>query len=439
MMKKIDAKGKSVAWVETQMELQFGYLDSCVRERDSVLEILRAVREQGDEAVLEYTRRFDRADFPWAGAMRVTKSETDAAFAELSAEEVRIIERAAVRIRDFHQRQKRQSWVNYDYRGCVVGQRVTPLERVGIYVPGGRAAYPSSVLMNAIPAKVAGVDEIVMVTPPDARGNVNPGTLVAARIAGVEEIYKIGGAQAVGALAYGTETIKKADKITGPGNIYVTLAKKEVYGAVDIDMIAGPSEVLVVADAGANPAWVAADILSQAEHDPMARCILVTDSADIAEEVIRQTEIQARALSTCATIEESLANNGYAVVVDDLCTAIEVANRVAPEHLELAVADPYAWVGQVKHAGSVFLGYYATEPLGDYMAGPNHVLPTGGTARFFSALNVDDFVVKSGMLYMTEEGFSGLAADVAAFAHMEGLSAHAHAVEIRMAEKEVQR
>ena len=431
-MKRIDARGKSIEWVAAQMALGQGYLDTCTAERESVLRILSDVRERGDAAVLEYTNRFDQAGFSDANALKVTETEINTAFSRVSKERVAIIEKAAARIRDFHGRQKRQSWVNYDSQGCIMGQRVIPLDRVGIYVPGGRAAYPSSVLMNAIPAQVAGVAEIVMVTPPDKEGKVDPGTLVAAKIAGITEIYKIGGAQAVGALAYGTDTIPRVDKITGPGNIYVTLAKKEVYGVVDIDMIAGPSEVLVVADGSANPAWVAADLMSQAEHDPMARSILVTDSGDIAERVTEQLIVQAKALSTCETIEQSLADNGYAVLVDTIGAAIDVANRVAPEHLELAVADPHAIIGRVRHAGSVFMGHFATEPLGDYMAGPNHVLPTGGTARFFSALNVDDFVVKSSTLFMTEEGFDELAADVAAFAHMEGLSAHAHAVEIRM-------
>jgi len=434
-MKQIDARDRSVDWVAGQMNLDKGYLDTCTAERESVLSILSDVRERGDAAVLEYTNQFDRAGFTGANALKVTDTEIDAAFSSVPKEKIAIIEKAAERIRDFHERQNRQSWVNYDTAGCIMGQRIIPLDRVGIYVPGGRAAYPSSVLMNAIPANVAGVGETVMVTPPGRDGRVNPGTLVAAKIAGVGEIYKIGGAQAVGALAYGTDTIRRVDKITGPGNIYVTLAKKEVYGIVDIDMIAGPSEVLVIADGTANSAWVAADLLSQAEHDPMARSILVTDSPDIAEQVVTLTAEQAGALSTRETIERSLSDNGYTVLVDDIPAAVEVANRVAPEHLELAVSDPHAIIESVRHAGSVFMGHFATEPLGDYMAGPNHVLPTGGTARFFSALNVDDFIVKSSTLYMTEAGFETLAEDVAAFAHMEGLSAHAHAVEIRMEDR----
>lgn len=434
-MKRIDARGKSIAWTGEKMELDTGYLQTCTAEREVVLDILSDIRERGDAAVLAYTRKFDRADFPDGEAQRVTEEEIGEAFSLVSAENVAIIKRAAARIRDFHERQKRQSWIAYDDNGCIMGQRIMPLTRVGMYIPGGRAAYPSSVLMNAIPAKVAGVDSVVIVTPPDAQGKANPGTLAAARIAGVTEIYKAGGAQAIGALAYGTETIRKVDKITGPGNIYVTLAKKEVYGTVDIDMIAGPSEVLVVADDSANPVWVAADLLSQAEHDPMARCILVTDSMEIADAAVGQTTIQAKKLSACDTIEASLADNGYIVLVDDMETAIAVANEVAPEHLELAIADPHAWISKVRHAGSVFLGHFAAEPLGDYMAGPNHVLPTGGTARFFSPLSVDDFIVKSSTLFMTEKGFDALAGDVASFAHMEGLSAHANAVEIRM-EKE---
>jgi histidinol dehydrogenase len=434
-MKKIDARGRSINWIEARMGIRAGYLDTCIKEREAVMRILSDVREQGDAAVLEYTLRFDQAAFPDAKAMKVTETEIQTAYDQLPQESIAVIEKAAARIRDFHERQKRQSWVTYDSEGCIMGQRVIPLERVGIYVPGGRAAYPSSVLMNAIPARVAGVGKIVMVTPPDRDGRINPATLVAARIAGIDEIYKVGGAQAIGALAYGTETIPRVDKITGPGNIYVTLAKKEVYGIVDIDMIAGPSEVLVVADGSANPVWVAADLLSQAEHDPMARSILVTDSEQLAERVMAETAAQAETLSTRETIERSLADNGYVVLVDDMDMAIEAANAVAPEHLELAVSDPHALIGRVRHAGSVFMGHYATEPLGDYMAGPNHVLPTGGTARFFSALNVDDFVVKSSTLFVTEAGFEDLAADVAAFAHMEGLTAHARAVEIRMEER----
>ena len=433
-MKRIDARGQSIEWVAGQMGLDTGYLDTCTAERESVLNILSDVRERGDAAVLEYTNRFDQAGFTDENQFKVTEIEINEAFSAVPDENIAIIEKAAERIRDFHERQKRQSWVNYDTAGCIMGQRIIPLDRVGIYVPGGRAAYPSSVLMNALPAQVAGVEEIVMVTPPGNDGKVNPGTLVAAKIAGITEIYKVGGAQAVGALAYGTSTIRRVDKITGPGNIYVTLAKKEVYGIVDIDMIAGPSEVLVIADRSADPAWVSADLLSQAEHDPMARSILVTDSEAIAATVMDQTAAQAKALSTCKTIEQSLSDNGAIVLVDDIDAAIEVANRVAPEHLELAVDNPHAIIGAVRHAGSVFMGHYATEPLGDYMAGPNHVLPTGGTARFFSALNVDDFIVKSSTLYMTEEGFNELSADVAAFAHMEGLAAHARAVEIRMEE-----
>ena len=433
-MKKIDARGKSIEWVSEQMGLDQGYLDTCTAERESVLRILSDVRNRGDAAVVEYTNRFDQAGFIDAGSLKITVTEINEAFSSVLKENVSIMEKAAGRIRDFHERQKRQSWVTYDNKGSIMGQRIVPLDRVGIYVPGGRAAYPSSVLMNAIPAQVAGVAEIVMVTPPGKDGTVNPGTLVAAKIAGIKEIYKIGGAQAIAALAYGTGTIPRVDKITGPGNIYVTLAKKEVYGIVDIDMIAGPSEVLVIADAGANPAWVAADLLSQAEHDPMARSILVTNNEDIADRVMEETAAQTKRLSTRETIEQSLMDNGYIVLVEDTAAAVGVANRVAPEHLELAVADPHAIIGSVRHAGSVFMGHYATEPLGDYMAGPNHVLPTGGTARFFSALNVDDFVIKSSTLFMTEEGFDDLAADVAAFAHMEGLSAHVHAVEIRMEE-----
>ena len=433
-MKQIDARGQSVEWAAEQMGLDRGYLDTCTEERASVLNILSDVRERGDAAVLEYTNRYDQAGFTDVSQLKVTETEINAAFSAVSQETIAVMEKAAERILDFHERQKRQSWVNYDNTGCIMGQRIIPLDRVGIYVPGGRAAYPSSVLMNAIPARVAGVPETVMVTPPGKDGKINPGTLVAAKIAGIKEIYKIGGAQAVGALAYGTGTIRRVDKITGPGNIYVTLSKKEVYGIVDIDMIAGPSEVLVIADQSADPAWVSADLLSQAEHDPMARSILVTDSDRLAGQVMAQTAAQTKDLRTRETIEQSLGDNGWIVLVEDIPAAIEVANAVAPEHLELAVADPHAVIGSVRHAGSVFMGHFATEPLGDYMAGPNHVLPTGGTARFFSALNVDDFMVKSSTLFMTDEGFDSIAEDVAAFAHMEGLSAHARAVEIRMEE-----
>lgn len=402
--------------------------DSQVTAR--VREIVGAVRERGDEALLAYTKAFDNADMS-AGGLRVLPGEIAEAYAVADEAWVNAMREAAKRITAFHEKQKQRTWIDFD-EGVALGQMVRPLESVGVYVPGGTAAYPSSVLMNVLPARVAGVERIVMVTPPAPGGGVNnPLSLVAADIAGVDAIYKIGGAQAVAALAFGTATVPRVDKIVGPGNIYVANAKREVFGHVGIDMIAGPSEVLVIADCGANPAFVAADMLSQAEHDPLAAAIVVTDSPDMAEAIRREALRQAALLSRREIVEASLERYGTIVVCENLSQAVDVANRVAPEHLELAVADPFALLGRIRNAGAVFLGHYAPEPLGDYYAGPNHVLPTSGTARFFSPLSVEDFTKKSSLVYYTKEALSEAKDDVIRLAQAEGLDAHANAVAIR--------
>lgn len=401
-------------------------------ERLTVSEIIGNVRENGDAALIDYSIKFDDCQFTSADDMIVTADEIDEAAKKAGDRFNTIIKRAADRITKFHAHQKRDTWITTDEIGVTLGQKITPMERVGIYVPGGRAAYPSSVLMNAIPAKVAGVKEIIMVTPPDSDGNVNnPMTLAAAKAAGVNKIYKIGGAQAIAALAYGTDTIPKVDKIVGPGNIYVTLAKKEVYGRVDIDMIAGPSEVLVVADDSAKAKWVAADLLSQAEHDPLASSILVTNCRKLADEVIEELDIQLKVLPKEAIARESIENYGAVIIVDDIIKAVEMANLIAPEHLELSVENPWNLLDKVKNAGAIFMGHYTPEPIGDYMAGPNHVLPTSGTARFYSPLGVDDFIKKSSILMFDENSLADLADDVIDFAEYEGLTAHANSIRVR--------
>ncbi len=392
----------------------------------SVASIIDAVRKKGDEAVREYCARFDGmapADF------RMSNAEKADLIAKVPEELKETIRRAAVNIQAFHEKQKTQSWVDMQ-DGKVMGQRVLPLRRVGLYVPGGTAAYPSSVLMNAIPAKVAGVDEIVIVTPPKKEG-INPAVVYAAEVAGVDTILTVGGAQAVAALAYGTESIPRVDKIVGPGNIFVAMAKKLVYGAVDIDMIAGPSEVLVIADDKAVPAYIAADLMSQAEHDPRAAAILICTSKAMADRVLNELDKQLAALQRKDIIERSLNDYGFIMVVNDLDEAAELSDLVAPEHLELAVEDPFALLGKVRNAGSVFLGENAPEPLGDYFAGPNHVLPTNGTARFSSALGVDSFVKRSSYLYYTREKLMQECEDVIRFAEAEGLDAHANSIAVR--------
>lgn len=393
-----------------------------------VAEIIDTVRRDGDKALTMYTERFDKVritDF------LVGKQEFEEGLSHIAPEFLRILTRAKERIVNFHAMQKRQSQVMNEANGSMLGQLVIPLRRAGVYVPGGKALYPSSVLMNVLPAMVAGVEEIVMVTPPGRDGKVDPRVLAAARVCGVETVYKVGGAQAIAALAYGTETIPRVDKIVGPGNIYVATAKKLVYGQVSVDSFAGPSEILILADDTANPRYVAADMLSQAEHDEMAGAILITDSQQLAEAVSAELEVQTQKAPRREVIEQSLKNRGMILLVRDLKEGVDMANEYAPEHMEICTTDPMSYVPQIRNAGAIFLGNYSPEPLGDYMAGPNHVLPTGGSARFFSPLGVDDFVKKSSLLYMTRNSLLELAEDVMEFAEEEQLFAHANAVRLR--------
>ena len=396
---------------------------------DVVTEIIENVINNGDKALFEYGKRFDRADLC---ALEVTAEEIDEAIASVSPEFIEIIREAAENIRAFHEKQVRNSFILNEKDGVVTGQKIIPIEKVGLYVPGGTAAYPSTVLMDSIPAKIAGCNEIVMVTPPSSDGKVNPVILAAAKIAGVDRIFKVGGAQAVAALAYGTESVPKVDKIVGPGNAYVAEAKKQVFGKVSIDMIAGPSEILVVADSTSNPKFVAADLLSQAEHDKMASAVLVTDSEELAKKVSDELEAQIPLLPRKEIARASIDNNGKIIVAkDNLSLAIDIANEIAPEHLELCVDNPFDYLDKIKHAGSVFMGKYCPEALGDYFAGPNHTLPTSGTARFSSPLSVDDFVKKTQFIYYSKNALSGVADKVAYFAEKEGLSAHAKSATIR--------
>ena len=387
-----------------------------------VSDIIANVRANGDKALLAYCEKFDKVKL---SSLEVCAEEIEEAFASVDAEFVRVMKKAAENIYAFHKRQVRNSFVIEETEGVVMGQRVTPIDRVGLYVPGGTAAYPSSVLMNSIPAKIAGCGMIVMVTPPSKDGKVNPAILAAAKIAGVDRIFKVGGAQAVAALAYGTETVPEVDKIVGPGNAFVAEAKKQVFGKVAIDMIAGPSEILVVADGTCDADVVAADLLSQAEHDKLASAVFVTDSERLAREVSDALERQIPQLSRHEIARASIDNNGKIIIADDLMCAIEIANEIAPEHLELCVDNPFDYIGKVRHAGSVFMGKHCPEALGDYLAGPNHTLPTSGTAKFSSPLSVDDFVKKSQFTYYTADALSKVADDVALFAKKEGLTAHA--------------
>ncbi len=393
-----------------------------------VTEIINNVRENGDKAVREYTIKFDGKA---PECFEVSKDEITAAVAECEPEFIVTLKKAADNIRDFHSRQKQQSWLTTKDNGVIMGQRVRGLARVGLYVPGGTAAYPSSVLMNAIPAKIAGVKEIIMVTPPMKDGKPNPNIMAAAAIAGVDRVFLMGGAQAIAALAYGTESVPKVDKIVGPGNIFVATAKKLLYGNVDIDMIAGPSEILVLADESANPKFLAADLMSQAEHDKLASAIMITTSESLAEETVSQIERQVQMLSRRDIIETSLTNYGVIIVCDTMDKAVELANALAPEHLEVCCEDPLEYIGKLDNAGSVFLGNYSPEPLGDYFAGPNHVLPTSGTARFFSPLSVDSFVKKSSFIYYTENALDKDKEDIMRFAETEGLTAHANSISVR--------
>ena len=394
----------------------------------TVQEIIDNVRENGDKAVRDYTIKFDGKAPENA---EISAQDIDALVSKCDADYLSTVKKAAENIADFHKRQLRQSWLTTKNNGVIMGQRVRGLKRVGIYVPGGTAAYPSSVLMNAIPAKIAGVEEIIMVTPPQKDGTPNPNIIAAAKTAGVDRIFLMGGAQAVAALAYGTETVPKVDKIVGPGNIFVATAKKLLYGTVDIDMIAGPSEILIVADKTANPKFLAAALMSQAEHDKLASSILLTDSAEIAEQTKAELEIQMQKLERKEIIESSLDNFGAIIVCSDMAQAVDFANELAPEHLEVCCQNPMEYVGKLDNAGSVFLGNYSPEPLGDYFAGPNHVLPTSGTARFFSPLSVDSFIKKSSFIYYTEDALRADAQDVIRFADTEGLTAHANSIKVR--------
>lgn len=396
--------------------------------------IVEDVRKRKDEAVFEYTQKFDHAQIN-ASNIRVTEEEIAEAYTQVDAQLLEIMRKSLFNIRSYHEKQKRCSWFDSQPDGTLLGQKLTALERVGVYVPGGKAVYPSSVLMNIVPAKVAGVKQIIMTTPCDAHGKVNPTTLVAAHEAGADEVYKVGGAQAIAALAFGTESIPKADKIVGPGNIYVALAKKAVYGFVNIDSIAGPSEILVLADESANPRYVAADLLSQAEHDEMASAILITTSRELADQVVKEVEGFVQILSRKSIIEKSLEQFGYILIAENLEMAIAAANDIASEHLEIMTKNPFEVMTKIKNAGAIFIGEYSSEPLGDYFAGPNHVLPTNGTAKFFSPLNVDDFMKKSSIVYYSKEALEAVHEDIENFAKAEQLTAHANSIHVRF-EKE---
>ncbi len=400
---------------------------------DIVTGIIDDVRVNKDKALYEYSKKFDKADLD---SLEVSEAEIQEAFETVEPKFIEILKEAAENIKNFHQKQVRNSFIINENDGIVIGQKVTPIEKVGLYVPGGTAAYPSTVLMDSIPAKIAGCRYICIVTPPSENGKVNPVILAAAKIAGVDKIFKVGGAQAIAALAYGTETIKKVDKIVGPGNAFVAEAKRQVFGMVSIDMIAGPSEILVIADGKSNPAFVAADLLSQAEHDKNASAVLVTDSEELAVKVAEEIEIQLKRLPREEIARASIDDNGKIIVTDNLEEVFDVANEIAPEHLELCVENPFEYLDKVKNAGSVFMGRYCPEALGDYFAGPNHTLPTSGTARFSSPLSVDDFVKKSQYTYYSQKALSKVAEDIAYFAEKEGLSAHAQSVLIRGIENE---
>jgi histidinol dehydrogenase len=405
------------------------------REVEEVVKgIIADVRNRGDAALLDYTRRFDRLEADGVPALRVTEDEFNEAFARVDASDIAVLKLAVERVARFHEKQKQETWLSTDEKDILLGQMVTPLDRVGIYVPGGKASYPSSVIMNAVPARVAGVGEVVMVAPTPG-GEINRYVLVAARLAGVDRVFRIGGAQAVAALAYGTETVPRVDKITGPGNIYVATAKKLVFGQVGIDMIAGPSEILVINDGSGNPAHVAADLLSQAEHDELASAILITTDVGFGERTAAEVEKQLKKLSRKSIARASWDRFGAVIVAGNLDEAIAFSNRIAPEHLELAVADPFAILPRIRNAGAIFLGHFTPEAAGDYLAGPNHTLPTGGTARFFSPLSVDDFVKKSSIVSFSEQGLHRLGPDIVRISGLEGLEAHGRSVSIRLGKK----
>lgn len=401
---------------------------------DRVNIIIEAVKEQGDEAVFEFTKKFDKIELNSSNIL-VTKEEIQEAYEKIDPEVLNVIRKAIVNIKEYHEKQKQYSWFDSKPNGIILGQKVTPIEAVGVYVPGGKAAYPSSVLMNVIPAKVAGVTRIAMTTPPSSDGKVYEGTLVAAHEAGVSEIYKVGGAQAIAALAHGTQSIKKVDKIVGPGNIYVALAKKAVYGHVSIDSIAGPSEILVLADETANARFLAADLLSQAEHDELASAILITTSKELAHQVATEVDGFIKKLSRKEILSKSIENYGYILIAKDLEEAVDTANEIASEHLEIVTKDAFHVMTKIKNAGAIFIGEYSSEPLGDYYAGPNHVLPTNGTAKFFSPLSVDDFIKKSSIISYTKEALQPVYKDIVKFATAEGLTAHANSIAVRFEEE----
>ena len=422
---------KIMKYGDVPVEEIFARTEPAVNVEDIVTEIIANVRKNGDAAIYEYCKKFDKADLT---CLQVTKAEIDEAVAAVEPKFLEILRKAAENIRTFHSRQVRNSFVISRENGVVVGQKIIPVDRAGLYVPGGTAAYPSTVLMDSIPAKIAGVKEVVMVTPPNREGKINPVILAAASIAGVDKIFKVGGAQAVAALAYGTESIPKVDKIVGPGNAFVAEAKKQVFGQVSIDMIAGPSEILIVADGASDPRHLAADLLSQAEHDKLASAVLVTDSEALALAVQAQLEVQIPQLERAEIARASIDNNGKIIVAEDLTQAIDIANEIAPEHLELCVDNPFDYLDAIRHAGSIFMGRNCPEALGDYFAGPNHTLPTSGTARFSSPLGVDDFIKKTQFTYYTRSALEKVAEDVAYFARQEGLTAHAKSAVIRTEE-----
>jgi len=401
------------------------------KEYEDVVEgIVNDVRDRGDEALFEYTLKFDKCKIDESN-VEVTKAEIEEAYKKLDDKLIEVLKKAAANIKSYHELQKRNSWINTREDGVILGQKITAIEKAGVYVPGGTAAYPSSVLMNIIPAKVAGVEEIIMLTPPNKDGEMNPATLVAADIAGVDRVFKAGGAQAIAAMAFGTKSIPKVYKITGPGNIFVALAKRSVFGHVSIDSIAGPSEVMVLCDETANPEYVAADLLSQAEHDKLASAILVTTSKEMAEKVSKEIDKFTATLERKEIIEESLKNYGYALVAKDMASAIDAVNEIASEHLEILTANPFDILPRIKNAGAIFLGEYSSEPLGDYFAGPNHILPTNGTAKFFSPLGVDDFIKKSSIISYSREALKAVHEDIELFAKQEGLTAHANSINVR--------
>ena len=417
---------------EITKEEIFARTESTINVEEIVADIIKNVRADKDEALLRYSEKFDGVRL---SAIEVTEEEIDEAVASVDAKFIEILKRASESIYAFHSRQVRNSFLINDKDGVIIGQKIIPIEKVGLYVPGGTAAYPSSVLMNCIPAKIAGCPEIVMVTPPSKEGKVNPHILAAARVAGVNRVFKVGGAQAIAALAYGTQTVPQVDKIVGPGNAFVAEAKKQVFGKVSIDMIAGPSEILVIADATCNPKYVAADLLSQAEHDRMASAVLVTDSEKLAYDVAEELERQLPLLERVDIATTSINNNGKIIITGSIDEAVEVANSIAPEHLEICVDKPFMYLDKIKNAGSVFMGKYCPEALGDYMAGPNHTLPTSGTARFSSPLSVDDFIKKTQFSYFTEDALEKVCRDVEYFANKEGLGAHAKSAVIRFDEE----